>query len=70
MDYVCPVCKKRIPRELRHIVPHTEEHIIGELKRLHPDWADKDGICHRCLEHYKKEIKNRWSGKKHNNDAG
>lgn len=56
MDYICPICKRNFPRELQIVIPHTEEHVIEEIKKRHPNWAEKDGTCVRCYEYYKKQI--------------
>jgi len=56
MQYICPTCGKSIPRELLFIIPHTEEHIIDEIKKKHPDWIEKDGICKRCYEYFRKQL--------------
>jgi len=42
-----------MPRELRVIIPHTEEHIMEVITRKHPDWVKKDGVCKRCHDYYK-----------------
>ncbi|NQT90251.1 MAG: hypothetical protein HQ558_03255 [Candidatus Omnitrophica bacterium] len=56
MDYICPVCDKRMPRDLSEILPHTEEHITEIIKRDHPDWVEADGVCKRCHEYYKSQL--------------
>ena len=56
MQFICPTCGKSIPRELMCIIPHTEEHIIDEIKKKHPDWIGKDGICKRCYEYFKSQL--------------
>ena len=56
MDYICPTCGKHLPRELSHIIPHTEEHIIDAIKENHPEWVKEGGVCKKCYEHYKKQM--------------
>ena len=53
---ICPSCGKHIPRDINVIIPHTEEHIIEEIKKSHPNWTEKNGLCPKCYAHYKKEI--------------
>jgi len=53
MKFICPTCNKEMPRELRVIIPHTEEHIMEVITRKHPDWVKKDGVCKRCHDYYK-----------------
>ena len=55
-DFVCPICRKRISRDLAVVIPHTEELIIDVIKKKHPDWVDKDGICKKCYEYYKSQL--------------
>jgi len=59
MDYVCPVCKKIMERELLVIIPHTEEHIMNEIKKKRPHWVDRDGICRKCYEYYKDQMRSK-----------
>ena len=59
MEYTCPTCGAVFPRELLKIISHTEEHIVEEVKKRHPEWADKDGICKRCYEHYKDQLRHK-----------
>jgi hypothetical protein len=57
MDFVCPTCNKTIPYDLKTIVPHTEEHIIEVIKKKHPDWVKRDGICKKCYDYYKSQLR-------------
>jgi len=56
MDFVCPTCEKRMARELEVIIPHTEEHIINAIRKTHPNWAEKNGICKKCYDFYKSQF--------------
>ncbi|MDP8292874.1 MAG: hypothetical protein RAP41_08050 [Candidatus Orphnella occulta] len=56
MDFICPTCNKSMPRDLLVVIPHTEEHIIDVVKKAHPDWIEKNGLCKRCYEYYKKQL--------------
>jgi hypothetical protein len=56
MNFICPTCGKTIPLDLPIIISHTEEHIIDVIKRDHPDWVEKDGICKKCYEFYKSQL--------------
>ena len=57
MDYICPVCAKAVSEDLRAYIDHTESHIIDVIRKKHPEWIEKDGLCHKCLDYYKKEMK-------------
>jgi hypothetical protein len=56
MDYICPTCNKRIQRDLKIIIDHTEEHIVEIIKKDHPDWAESNGVCKKCYQYYKEQI--------------
>lgn len=70
MDYVCPTCGKRLPRDLKHIIPHTEQHIVDAIKNKHPKWADPDGTCKKCYDFYKSEMDFDKKKKKPSNGVG
>jgi len=57
MEYNCPICKATIPRELMVIILHTETHIVNEIKKSHPKWTEKDGVCKKCYEYYKDQMR-------------
>ena len=56
-EFTCPTCNKKMPRELSVILPHTEEHVVEEIKKKYPHWAEKNGVCKKCYEYYKKQMK-------------
>ena len=57
MAYICAVCGDSASEELQQYIDHTERHIIDIIKKKHPEWVEKDGLCRKCLDYYKKEIK-------------
>lgn len=57
MDYICPVCKKVLDRDIDIVVPHMEAHIVEVIKKKHPEWAEKDGTCHKCYAYYKNQMR-------------
>ena len=56
MEYVCPTCGEKVPRDLLVFLSHTEDHIVDVVKRQHPDWIEGDGFCKRCYNYYKNEL--------------
>ena len=56
MDYNCPVCKATMPRNLMVVISHTEIHIVNEIKKTHPTWTEKDGVCKKCYDYYKNQM--------------
>lgn len=57
MAYQCSVCKETIEDNLIVYIDHTEKHIIEEIKAKHPEWVERDGICRKCVDYYKKQLK-------------
>jgi len=57
MKYQCSVCNESIKDDLLVYINHTESHIIDEIKTKHPDWVEQDGICRKCVDYYKKQMK-------------
>ena len=56
MDFICPTCNKRMPYDVKVIIPHTEEHIVEVIKKGHPHWVEQDGICKKCYNYYKQQL--------------
>lgn len=57
MEYICEVCGKKMAGDSLVFIGHTEKHIVDIIKRKHPEWVEKDGICRKCLDYYKEELK-------------
>jgi hypothetical protein len=57
MDYKCSLCGNVVEDDLKVFVEHTESHIVDVIKEKHPDWIQDDGMCSKCLEYYKKQLK-------------
>jgi 5-methylcytosine-specific restriction endonuclease McrA len=57
MEYECSVCKGKVEGDVLVYMNHTESHIIEEIKNRHPEWADTDGLCQKCVDYYKDQIK-------------
>lgn len=55
--YTCTVCGEKVEDNLITFKEHTDEHIIDVIKQEHPQWVEQDGICTKCLDYYRKEIK-------------
>ncbi len=43
-------------RDLALFLSHTDQHVIDQIKREHPEWATADGVCKPCAEYYKKQL--------------
>jgi len=57
MRYQCSVCHEEVAHDLLKYIDHTEAHIIDEIKSAHPEWKEKEGLCPKCIEYYKREMK-------------
>jgi len=57
MEYKCPVCGKLETGDFLEYTRHTEEHIVELIRQKNPRWTDKDGICRKCADYYRKQIK-------------
>ena len=44
-------------RDLSLFMDHTDKHIVDEVKRLHPSWITEDGFCPKCLEYFKRAVR-------------
>lgn len=64
MEYTCPVCGKKIARELDVIIDHTDSHIVDAIKKQYPKWSEADGSCRKCYDYYKSQMESRTMGKK------
>lgn len=55
-DYTCPLCGRKVRRDLALFLNHTNEHVIDAIKKEHPEWVESDGTCQPCAEYYEKEL--------------
>ena len=58
-EYQCSVCGKKVKDDLLVYIGHTETHIIDEIKKYHPEWVQDDGLCAKCVDYYKGQLKGR-----------
>jgi len=57
MEYTCSICKEKVQDDLLVYIKHTETHIIDEIKSKHPEWQDTEGVCRRCEDYYREQLK-------------
>ena len=57
MEYKCSVCEEVIKDGAAEFFDHTEKHIVDIVKEKHPKWIEEDGICPKCVEYYKSQLK-------------
>ncbi len=55
--YRCQICDRDIDDfvSITHI--KTEEYIMGLIQRDHPEWKENEKTCHKCVEYYRKLVK-------------
>ena len=57
MVYTGSVCQQNVEDDLLVYIDHTEKHIIDEIRADHPDWVEKNGLCKKCAEYYRQQMK-------------
>jgi hypothetical protein len=57
MKYKCPICEREIDDFAGLAHAKAEEYIIELIKKDHPDWAKGDRACKKCIEYYRKLVK-------------
>ena len=53
---ICPLCNDAVDKLLWRFHSDSEQIILEKIKLHKPGWADKDGICSRCLDYFNTEI--------------
>jgi len=59
MKYECGVCGQVVEGDSLKFIDHNEQHIVDLVKTKHPDWQEKDGVCGKCVDYYRDQIKGR-----------
>ena len=54
--YTCPTCGKTVDRDLMVFRQHTDDHIIAEIQKAHPEWVTENGICRPCVDYFRKAM--------------
>ncbi|MDP2652851.1 MAG: hypothetical protein Q8Q08_02345 [Candidatus Omnitrophota bacterium] len=57
MEYSCSICGAKISADMLIYKDHLESHIVDVIKARHPDWAEAGGVCPKCLDYYRSELK-------------
>ena len=52
-SYICPICGDRVRPEIRGLHALAERWVIEQIKKRHPEWVEADGLCPKCLDHYR-----------------
>ncbi len=59
MEYVCDICGEKIAGDSSQFIDHGEKHIVDFIKKKHPEWVEKNGICKKCIDYYRSQLKGR-----------
>ena len=57
LEYQCGVCKQSVSGDMMVFREHTEKHIVDLVKVDHPDWVETNGMCRKCFDYYRAELK-------------
>ena len=55
--YRCQICERDIDEAVALTHVKSEEYLIELIKKDHPDWAKDKKTCHKCLDYYRRLIK-------------
>jgi len=57
MKYKCQICEREIDDYLSLAHVKAEEYLIKLILRDHPEWKDDHKACYKCIEYYRKLVK-------------
>ena len=57
MKYKCQICDRDIDDFVSIVHIKTEEYLLDLIRRAHPEWHEDAKTCHKCVEYYRKLIK-------------
>lgn len=46
---ICPLCNKPVD-SIEHI---TEQWLLDVIRKEHPEWIEKNGLCTKCIAYYR-----------------
>ncbi len=55
--YCCQICGRKIDDSVALMHVKTEEYLLELIRRDHPEWKEKEGACPKCVEYYRKLVK-------------
>ncbi|MFH0762353.1 MAG: hypothetical protein V1925_00490 [Candidatus Omnitrophota bacterium] len=57
MTYKCQICGREIDEFVSIAHAKAEEYLIELIKRDHPEWNKEHDTCHKCVEYYRRLVK-------------
>jgi hypothetical protein len=55
--YRCQICDRDIDDFVSIVHIKSEEYLMDLIQRDHPEWDEKGKTCHKCVEYYRKLVK-------------
>ena len=57
MEYKCSICGEKVKGDVVTLTDHTDDHIMDVIKEKHPDWTEEGGLCQKCVDYYREQLK-------------
>ncbi|RJP28747.1 MAG: hypothetical protein C4533_02870 [Candidatus Omnitrophota bacterium] len=57
MKYNCQICNREIDDFVSVTHIKAEEYLLELIRKDHPEWKEKDKTCHKCVEYYRRLVK-------------
>ncbi|MBU1125818.1 MAG: hypothetical protein KKC84_07310 [Candidatus Omnitrophica bacterium] len=57
MKYKCQICGREIDDFVGIAHIKAEEYLLELILRDHPEWHEKNKSCHKCIDYYRKLVK-------------
>jgi len=55
--YRCQICDRDIDESAALVHVKAEEYLMELIRKDHPDWAKDKETCHKCLDYYRRLIR-------------
>ena len=58
MAWRCSVCGTVLEEDdVKRYIEHTHRHIIDAIKKKNPDWVEDDGVCPKCWDYFRSQMR-------------
>lgn len=57
MKYTCQICGRDIDDFVAIAHAKAEEYLMELIKKDHPEWKKDRKTCHKCVDYYRKLVK-------------
>ena len=55
--YQCQICGRQVDDSVALTHVKTEEYLLELIRRDHPEWHEDKNTCPKCIEYYRKLVK-------------